>query len=73
MIVERHHQWKDPKFDNFLKQWYNSKVKVDPAMLAIGLRNLGFRCGREITKAIINRLYELGLRKTRKYEQSNRN
>lgn len=46
--------------DDFLRTWYNTKVKVDPANLASAL-------GKPIT-FVKNRLFELGLRKTRKYE-----
>ena len=48
--------------DDHLRQFYNAKVKVDPAMLAMSL-NLGK--GRLGEKAVINRLAELGLRNRR--------
>ena len=43
--------------DDHLRQFYNAKVKVDPAMLAMSLGLAGVR--------VINRLAELGLRNRR--------
>ena len=49
--------------DNYLRENYNDSVHVDPSFLAIALK-VPFNSVR----IVINRLYELGLRKHRKYE-----
>jgi hypothetical protein len=53
--------WSKEK-DDFLRQWYNDEVKVDPACLAMSL-NLR---GNNRAYAVINRLSKLGLRNKRK-------
>jgi hypothetical protein len=47
--------------DEFLKQWHNDKVKVDPACLAMSLNSRGRN-----ERAVMNRLSELRLRNKRK-------
>jgi hypothetical protein len=44
--------------DDHLRAFYNDRVKVDPAILALTLH-----AGGQGTRRVINRLIELGLRK----------
>jgi hypothetical protein len=54
-------KWSKDK-DDFLRQWYNDKVKVDPACLAMSLNLKGMNS----VFIVINRLSELQLRNKRK-------
>ncbi len=49
--------------DAHLREFYNDKVKVDPALLAISVRVRGAGGARQVVK----RLCALGLRKSSRY------
>ncbi len=51
------------KQDNYLRENYNDSMHVDPSFLAIALK-IPFNS----ILIVINRLYELGLRKHRRYD-----